>query len=50
MSLLELIVDLEIDVACMLDSFDEVTELDLEKLQDKLRKLHDEYLFSTPNP
>jgi hypothetical protein len=44
--MLELITDLETDVACLLDSFEDVTEHDLEKLQDKLARLYDEYILS----
>lgn len=39
-----LIIDLEIDVACLLDSLDEITAQDVEKLQDKLARLRVEYL------
>lgn len=39
-----LIIDLEIDTACLLDHFDEVTEQDIEKIQDKLTILHTEYI------
>jgi len=38
-----LIIDLEIDVACLLDSIDEITTQDIEKLQDKLTGLRAEY-------
>jgi len=43
----EIITDLEIEVACMLDSFEEVRPRDLERLQDKLARLHDEYILSS---
>ena len=46
----ELITDLEIEVACMLDSFEEVRPSDLERLQDKLARLHDEYILSIARP
>ena len=46
----ELITDLEIEVACLLDSFEEVRPRDLERLQDKLARLHDEYLLSSTQP
>jgi hypothetical protein len=39
-----LIIDLEIDVACLLDSIDEITTKDIEKLQDKLTGLRAEYI------
>ena len=39
-----LIIDLEIDVACLLDSTDEITTQDIEKLQDKLTGLRAEYI------
>lgn len=39
-----LIIDLEIDTASLLDCFDEVTEQDIEKIQDKLTILHTEYI------
>ena len=39
-----LIIDLEIDVACLLDSIDEITTQDIEKLQDKLTGLRAEYI------
>jgi hypothetical protein len=45
-----IITDLEIEVACMLDSFEEVRPKDLERLQDKLARLHDEYLLSIARP
>ena len=40
----DLIIDLEIDTACLLDYFYEVTEQDIEKIQDKLAILHTEYI------
>lgn len=46
----EIITDLEIEVACMLDSFEEVRPSDLERLQDKLARLHDEYILSIARP
>jgi hypothetical protein len=46
----EIITDLEIEVACMLDSFEEVRPKDLERLQDKLARLHDEYILSIARP
>jgi hypothetical protein len=39
-----LIIDLEIDVACLLDSIDEITTKDIEKIQDKLTGLRAEYI------
>ena len=43
-----LIIDLEIEIACLLDSFEEMRPTDLERIQDKLARLHDEHLlFST---
>lgn len=42
-----LIIDLEIDVACLLDSIDEITTQDIEKLQDKLTGLRAEYIERT---
>jgi hypothetical protein len=46
----EIITDLEIEVACMLDSFEEVRPSDLERLQDKLARLYDEYILSITRP
>ena len=46
----ELITDLEIEVSCMLDSFEEVRPRDLERLQDKLARLHDEHILSIARP
>jgi hypothetical protein len=46
----EIITDLEIEVACMLDSFEEVRPRDLERLQDKLARLNDEYILSITRP
>ena len=43
----DLITDLEIDVACLLDSIDEITTQDIEKLQDKLTGLRAEYIERT---
>ena len=43
----DLITDLEIDVACLLDSFDKITTQDIEKLQDKLTGLRAEYIERT---
>ena len=43
----DLITDLEIDVSCLLDSFDEITTQDIEKLQDKLTGLRAEYIERT---
>lgn len=45
-----LIIDLEIEVACLLDSLEEVRTVDLERVQDKLARLHDEYLLSSTQP
>ena len=45
--ILDLIVDLEIDVACLLDYVDDITEHDIEKIQDKLTELHNEYILLT---
>jgi hypothetical protein len=39
-----LLIDLEIDVACLLDALDDVTAQDIEKLQDKLTGLRAEYI------
>lgn len=41
--ILRLIEDLELDVACMLDYFEDVTEADLHHVQAKLAWLFDEY-------
>lgn len=46
-TLSSLIIDLEIDVACLLDSIDEITTQDIEKLQDKLTGLRAEYIERT---
>ena len=43
----DLITDLEIDVACLLDSIDEITTQDIERLQDKLTGLRAEYIERT---
>lgn len=43
----KLITDLEIDVACLLDYVDDITEHDIEKIQDKLTELHNEYILLT---
>ena len=40
----DLITELEIDVACLLDSTDEITAQEIEKLQDKLTGLRAEYI------
>jgi hypothetical protein len=42
-----LIIDLEIEVACLLDSFEDMRPKDLERIQDKLARLHDEYFLSS---
>ena len=39
-----LIIDLEIEVACLLDSFEEMKTMDLERIQDKLAGLQAEYI------
>jgi hypothetical protein len=44
--ILDLIVDLEIDVACLLDCPESVVKADLEFLQIKLARLNREYLLS----
>ena len=41
----KLITDLEIDVACLLDYFEDITEHDIEKIQDKLAELRNEYIL-----
>lgn len=41
----KLITDLEIDIACLLDYFEDITEHDLEKIQDKLTELRNEYIL-----
>lgn len=38
-----LIIDLEIDVACLLDSIDDVSAQDIETIQDKISNLRAEY-------
>ena len=48
--ILDLIVDLEIDVACMLDCPESVNEADLKFLQIKLARLNREYLLSLTLP
>ena len=42
-----LIIDLEIEIACLLDSFEDMKPMDLERIQDKLARLHDEHLLSS---
>ena len=42
-----LIIDLEIEIACLLDSFEDMRPMDLERIQDKLARLHDEHLLSS---
>jgi len=46
----EIITDLEIEVACMLDSLEEVSQSDLERLQDKLARLDDEHILPITRP
>ena len=41
----KLITDLEIDIACLLDYFEDITEHDIEKIQDKLTELRHEYIL-----
>ena len=41
----KLITDLEIDIACLLDYFEDITEHDIEKIQDKLTELRNEYIL-----
>lgn len=41
--ILSIIEDLELDVACMLDHFEDVNEADLHHVQSKLAWLFDEY-------
>jgi hypothetical protein len=48
--MLNLLTDIEIDIACMIDSFEEVTEADLYALQVKLTRLHNEYILSSTQP
>jgi len=48
--ILDLIVDLEIDVACLLDCPESDSEADLEFLQIKLARLNREYLLSLTLP
>jgi hypothetical protein len=38
-----LLIDLEIDVACLLDALDDVTAQDIETIQDKISSLRAEY-------
>lgn len=38
-----LLIDLEIDVACLLDSIDDVSAQDIETIQDKISSLRAEY-------
>ena len=45
-----LIIDLEIEIACLLDSFEDMRPMDLERIQDKLARLHDEYILSIARP
>lgn len=48
--ILDLIVDLEMDVACLLDCPESVVEADLKFLQIKLARLNREYLLSLTMP
>lgn len=50
MSILERITDLEIDIACLLDDVEDVTQKDLYDLQAKLRSLANEYILSSTQP
>ena len=45
-----LIIDLEIEIACLLDTFEDMKPMDLERIQDKLARLHDEYFLSSTQP
>ena len=45
MSILERITDLELDIACLLDDVEDVTQKDLYDLQAKLRSLANEYIL-----
>ena len=42
-----LLIDLEIDVACLLDSIDDVSAQDIETIQDKISSLRAEYRTRT---
>lgn len=46
MSILERITDLELDIACLLDDVEDVTQKDLYDIQAKLRSLANEYILS----
>ena len=46
MSILERITDLELDIACLLDDVEDVTQKNLYDLQTKLRSLANEYILS----
>lgn len=48
--MLNLLTDIEIDIACLLDSVEEVTEADLYALQVKITRLHNEYILSSTQP
>jgi hypothetical protein len=48
--MLKLLSDIEIDIACMIDCFEEVTEADLYALQVKITRLHNEYILSSTQP
>ena len=46
----KLLSDIEIDIACLLDYFEDITEHDIEKLQDKLTELRNEYILLSTQP
>ena len=46
-TIISLIIDLEIEIACLLDSFEDMRPMDLERIQDKLARLHDEHFLSS---
>ena len=48
--MLELITDLEIDIACLIDCPEYITLEELYDIQNKLMRLHNEYLLSSTKP
>lgn len=46
MEILELITDLELEIACLLDDPEDITKADLYLIQEKLRRLANEYILS----